>query len=59
LLLFSRWKVQGIWWEIKAAISEQSAEIDSRILRWTVDDLRGDDELEKVFETIPGFFKSD
>jgi hypothetical protein len=59
LSLFSRWKVQGIWWEIKAAISEQSAEIDSRILRWTVDDLRGDDELEKVFETIPGFFKSD
>ncbi len=59
LLLFSRWKVQGIWWEIKEAISEQSAEIDSRILRWTVDDLRGDDELEKVFETIPGFFKSD
>ena len=23
------------------------------------DDLRGDDELEKAFETIPGFFKSD
>ena len=59
LLLFSRGKVQGIWWETKEAISEQSAEIDSRILRWTVDDLRGDDELEKAFETIPGFFKSD
>ena len=39
------------------AILEQSAEINFRILEWAVH-LYGDDELENVFESIPGFLKS-
>ena len=39
------------------AISKQSAEINFRILEWTVH-LYGDDELENVFESIPGFLNS-
>jgi hypothetical protein len=46
-------------WELKEAISKQLAEIDFRILRWTVYDLRGDNDQEKGFESIPGFFEPD
>ena len=38
-------------------ILKQSAEINFHILEWTVH-LYEDDELEKVFENIPGFLKS-
>jgi hypothetical protein len=41
------------------AISKQSAKTDLRILRRIFRNLREDDELEKVFESIPGFFISD
>ena len=40
-------------------VSGQSCEIDARILEWTIDTLGEDDTLEKFFETIPGYFKSD
>jgi hypothetical protein len=43
---------------LKTAISKQSARIDLRILRRTISYRREDDELEKVFESIPGFFES-
>jgi hypothetical protein len=57
-VLFRQRKRRGIQWEVKQAISKQSAEIDLRILRWTVRVLREDEEQEKVFESIPGFFQS-
>jgi hypothetical protein len=38
--------------------SEQSSEIDIRILGWTISALGDDDSLEKFFEAIPGFFNS-
>jgi len=58
-VLFTRRKLLGFGWEIKEAISKQSADIDYRILRWAVRFPREDDEQEKVFESIPGFFRSD
>src|SRR6266851_1829241 len=51
----SRSLVRGL----KTAISKQSPRIDLRILRRIFRHRREDDELEKVFESIPGFFKSD
>ena len=58
LALFTRRKRLGFGWEIKKAILKQSADIDYRILRWAVRFLR-EDEQEQVFESIPGFFRSD
>lgn len=57
--LFTRRKLLGFGSEIKEAILKQSADIDYRILRWAVRFPREDDEQEKVFESIPGFFRSD
>jgi len=49
----------GTWWEAKKAISKQSEDVDYGVLTWTLLVLDEDDEQEKVFESIPGFFKSD
>jgi len=49
----------GTWWEAKEAISKQPEDVDFGILTWTLLVLDEDDEQEKVFESIPGFFKSD
>jgi len=57
--LCRRQKVRGNLLVFLDAISKQSAEINFRILEWTVFDLYEDDELERVFESIPGFLKSD
>ena len=57
--LCRRQKVRGNLSVFLDAISKQSAEINFRILEWTVFDLYEDDELEKVFESIPGFLNSD
>ena len=57
--LFHRQKIRGNLLVFLDAISKQSAEINFRILEWTVFDLYEDDELEKVFESIPGFLKSE
>ena len=54
-----RQKVRGNLLVFLDAISKHSAEINFRILEWTVYDMYEDDELEKVFESIPGFLKSD
>jgi hypothetical protein len=54
-----RRKHRGIEWEVKDAISKRSSEIDFSVLQWTVRVIREDDEQEKVFESIPGFFKSE
>ena len=37
---------------------ELSSEIDSRILKWTVETLTDDRELEKFFAAVPGYFNS-
>jgi hypothetical protein len=59
LIHIGRRKHRGIEWEVKDAISKQSSEIDFGILRWTARVIREDDEQEKVFECIPGFFDSE
>jgi hypothetical protein len=45
-------------WELEQAILKESAKLDLRILRRTINDRREDDELEKAIESIPGFFES-
>jgi len=52
-------KSRSIVYGLKTVISKQSAEIDLHILQGIFRHCREDDELEKVFESIPGFFKSD
>jgi hypothetical protein len=37
---------------------ELSSELDSRILKWTVESLTDDYELEMFFEAVPGYFNS-
>lgn len=52
---------QKIWGHLSVfldTIMNQSAEINFRILKWTVHDLYGDDELEEIFESIPDFLTS-
>ena len=44
--------------EAEEAVSDQSSEIDTGILEWTVGTLDEDDALEKFFEAIPGFLNS-
>jgi len=53
------WRRRSIVRGLKTAISKQSAKLDLRILRRIFRHRREDDELEKVFESIPGFIKSD
>ncbi len=45
--------------ELTHAISKHSARIDLHVLRRIFSNCYEDDSLEKVFESIPGFFKSD
>jgi hypothetical protein len=48
----------GIWEEAKKAISKHPNDFDFSIFAWTLA-LDEGDEQEKVFKSIPGFFKSD
>ena len=57
--LRDRQNVRSNWLVFLNAILEQSAKINFHILEWTVYDLYEDHKLEKVFESIPGFLKSD
>ena len=49
----------GVEGAAEEAASELSSEIDVRVLEQTVDALGEDDALEKFYESIPGFYKSD
>jgi len=52
---------QKVWGRLSVfldTISDQSAEINFRILKWTVHDLYEDGEFEEIFETIPDFLTS-
>jgi len=44
--------------EAEEAVSDQSSEIDTGILEWTIGTLDEDDALEKFFEAIPDFLNS-
>jgi Family of unknown function (DUF6535) len=48
----------GIFKAAQESASKLSAEIDSRVLRWTFDALDEDHELEQFFEHIPNFCSS-
>jgi hypothetical protein len=48
----------GIVKTAQEAASKLSAEIDGHVLRWTLDALDEDQELEQFFEGIPGFCSS-
>ena len=52
------WMLGGVEKEAEETASEQSSEIDVRILGWTISALGDDDSLEKFFEAIPGLFNS-
>jgi hypothetical protein len=52
------WILRGRGKAAEETASEQSSEIDLRILDWAVDALGEDDRVEKLFEAIPRFFKS-
>ena len=52
------WMLGGIRKAAEETISEQSSEIDIHIFDWTIGVLKDDDNLEKFFEAIPGFFSS-
>jgi hypothetical protein len=54
----NRWISGGVEKKAEEMASEQSSEIDVRILGWTIRALGDDDSLEKFFETIPGLFNS-
>ena len=53
---FLDWFMEGVEGEAEGA--SRRSPVDGRILEWTVDALSEDDELEKFFEAIPGFYKS-
>ena len=55
---FSRWMFGSVEKRAEETASEQSSEIDVRILGWTISALGDDESLEKFFETIPGLFNS-
>jgi hypothetical protein len=48
----------GVEKMVEETASEQSSEIDVRILGWTISSLGDDVSLEQFFEAIPGLFKS-
>jgi hypothetical protein len=52
------WMLGGVEKKAEGMASEQSSEIDGRILGWTISALGDDDSLEKFFEAIPGLFNS-
>lgn len=53
------WVLGGFEKAAEEIASKRSPELDSRILEWTVEALSEDEELEKFFESIPGFYASD
>ena len=55
---YRRWMLGSVEKIAEETASEQSSEIDIRILGWTMSALGDDDSLEKFFEAIPGFFNS-
>ena len=55
---FGRWMLESVEKKAEEAVSEQSSEIDVRILVWTIGALGDDESLEKFFESIPGLFNS-
>ena len=59
LLLLGQETRFGIKYGVFKAILKQTAEVNLRILSWTVDAMPEDDDQEKVFGCIPGFFDSD
>jgi hypothetical protein len=52
------WILGGLERKAEETVSEQSSEIDGRILGWTISALGDDDSLEKFVEAIPGLFNS-
>jgi hypothetical protein len=52
------WIFGGVEKAAEETVSERLSDIDADILRWTIDDLGDDDEMENFFDAIPGFFKS-
>jgi len=50
--------IRGMDKTIEEIASRPPPETDSRILKWTIDALDDDNELEQFFEGIPGFFSS-
>ena len=54
---FCSWVLRGVMKKAET-VEKQPAEIDGRILGWTINALRDDDSLEKLFEAMPGFFNS-
>ena len=56
---YHAWVLGGFEKAAEEIASKRSPELDSRILEWTVEALSEDEELEKFFESIPGFYASD
>jgi Family of unknown function (DUF6535) len=53
-----QWILEGVEGASEEAVSKRSSLIKS-ILHWTIDTIGEDDSLEKFFEYIPGFYKSE
>ena len=53
------WMSGGVEKAAEEMMLERSSKTDIRIFDWTFNALDDDDELEKFFEAIPGFFNSD
>jgi hypothetical protein len=52
------WVLRGRGKAAEETMLERSSEIDLRILDWAMDALGEDDTVEKLFEAIPRFFRS-
>ncbi|KAH9989376.1 hypothetical protein BJV74DRAFT_454490 [Russula compacta] len=51
--------MEGVGGAVEEVASGRPAEIDGRVIGWTIDALGEDDALERFFEAIPGFYQSD
>jgi Family of unknown function (DUF6535) len=49
------WIFGGLGKAAEETASKRLPELDSRVVKWTVEALSEDEELEKFFESIPGF----
>ena len=56
---YRSWILEGMEKTVAETASERSSDVDIGILDWTIDALDDDNSLEKFFEAIPGFFKSE
>ena len=56
---YRSWILEGMEKTVAETASEPSSDVDIGILDWTIDALDDDNSLEKFFEAIPGFFKSE